>query len=68
MHTQSHLFKVNLYAFRDTCASRVLRVPLRLVEVNISSQRWPEHPKFKNKNKKLIHAHYQYTSSILHTL
>ena len=52
---QGHLSKTKPCAFRDTCASRVLRVPLGLVEVRVSTERWPGHPRLsKKKNSEVM--------------
>ena len=45
---QSHLPKVKPCAYHGTCASRVLCVPLGLVEVRVSTERWPGHTRLKN--------------------
>ena len=52
MSPQDHLPKSKLCVYCSTRASRVLRVPLRLVEVRISTECWPGHPKLSKKKKR----------------
>jgi hypothetical protein len=47
-----------LIQLSGTCANWVLRVPLGLVEVHVSTKRWPRHPMLKKiiiKKKKKNH-------------
>ena len=51
MSPQWHLLKAKSCVYRGTCASKVLHVPLRLVEMRVSTKRWPEHPRLSKKKK-----------------
>ncbi len=51
---QGYLLKAKPCAYRGTRASRVLRVFLGLVEVRVSTECWPGHPRLKIKNKKVV--------------
>ena len=46
----------NLCVYRDIRASRVLRVPLELVEVRVFMERWPGHPRLKKKKMEIANV------------
>ncbi len=46
------IFSISCIRYHGTCANRVLRVTLRLVEMRVSTKRWPGHPRFNKKKKR----------------
>ncbi len=56
---QGYLPKAKPCVYRGTRASRVLRVPLGLVEVRVSMECWPGHPRLLKK-KKTCKVHLQW--------
>ena len=65
---EGHLPKANPCAYHNIFVNKVLCVPLGLVNVRVSTEPWPKHPKLKRKKEEEEGEHLFLIFDILYSL